>query len=222
MTARRPPDPRVAALAAFEDRLAHYRTLGHDREAAASWVADALPAAATPVLDVGTGKGLVALELARRGVEVVSVDPDAAELALARARVEAAAPPGPVRFIHGSVADLPDEWNSFPAAVMMDVLHHLERAEEVFTAITRRVRSGGVFVVAEFDPPGFELVSKVHREEGRHHRVGPVTVAAAVSLLDRLGWTAGVRHHDHLHELLVFHRAVEAQTGGYPGDHAQL
>lgn len=222
MTARRPSNPRAAALAAFEDRLAQYRALGHDREAAVSWVVDAVPTAAFPVLDVGTGKGMVALELARRGVEVVSVDPDTSELALAMARVKAAAPPGAVRFIHGSVAELPDELNSFPAAVMMDVLHHLERPDEVFTALTGRVQPGGVFVVAEFDAPGFELVAKVHREEGRDHRVGPVTVAAAVSLLDRLGWTAGVRHHAHLHELLVFHRAVKAETGGCTGDQARL
>ncbi len=187
-----------------------------------AWVVDAVPAAASPVLDVGTGKGLVALELARRGVEVVSADPEAGELAIARARVAAAAPPGRVHFIHGSVTELPDEWNSFPAAVMMDVLHHLEHPEEVFTALARRVRSKAVIVVAEFDAPGFELVARVHREEGRDHRVGPVTVAAAVSLLDRLGWTVGVRQHAHLHELLVFHRAVEAQIGGCRGDGAEL
>lgn len=207
MNARRPPDPQAIALAAFENRLAHYRALGHDREAAVRWVVDTLPAAATRVLDVGTGKGLVALELARRGVEVVSVDPDAAELALARARIEAAAPPGPVRFLHCSVADLLPGWGPLPAAVMMDVLHHLGPPEPVFFALTRLVAPGGVLVVAEFDPQGFELVARVHRQEGRDHRVGPVTMAVALSLLSHLGWTAGVRHNGHLHELLVFYRA---------------
>ncbi|MEP0775598.1 MAG: class I SAM-dependent methyltransferase [Acidobacteriota bacterium] len=206
MAVAAPSSPLVAALAAFEARLDHYRGLGHDREAAVRWVVDALPAAVRRVLDVGTGKGLVALELARRGVEVVTVDPDAAELALARARVSAAAPPGPVCFVQGDVADLGGEGGPFAAAVMMDVLHHLAEPDRVFAALTRLVAPEGVLVVAEFDAAGFELVARVHRAEGRTHRVGPVTMARATELLADLGWRLMAHEEAHLHERRIFHR----------------
>ena len=60
--------------------------------------------AASSVLDVGCGTGSLASALAGRGAEVVGVDPAAASLAVARTKPHA----DRVRWLHGTVADVPD------------------------------------------------------------------------------------------------------------------
>ena len=72
------------------ERLAVYRDEGHDREAAMRFVVDSAGQIRPPVLDVGTGQGLVAMELARRGLPVASVDVEEEYLRVAHLNAVAA------------------------------------------------------------------------------------------------------------------------------------
>ena len=74
------PFPSGDAYQAQFDALA---AQGHDVHGEAAFV---LRLAPRSVLDAGCGTGRVAIELSRRGVEVVGVDVDAAMLATARSR----------------------------------------------------------------------------------------------------------------------------------------
>jgi SAM-dependent methyltransferase len=81
---------------------------GQDVHGEASFVAGLAPAS---VLDAGCGTGRVAIELARRGIEVVGVDNDASMLATARARGPA------VTWVEADVTAL-DLDRTFDVAVM--------------------------------------------------------------------------------------------------------
>ena len=67
----------------YNERVAVYRRLGHDRESAIRFVVDIAEPLTVPVLDVGTGKGFTTIEIARRGVPVTSVDPSPEEIRIA-------------------------------------------------------------------------------------------------------------------------------------------
>ena len=171
---------------AFEARTAQYRALGYDRVAAARFVAGAIPLAG-PALDVGTGKGLLAVELARLGLDVVSVDVDASDLPLASQLAGEAGVGEKVRFLHRDAARLPFRRGHFGCAAMMDVLHHIDDPRPVLAEMARTVRVGGVVVVADFTPEGFRLVARVHRADGRVHSESGVTVEQARVLLEQEG-----------------------------------
>ncbi len=82
-----------------------------------------------PVLEVGTGTGRVALELARHGHDVVAVDPSAAMLRRARAKAEDEGLD--VRFIEGRVTDLSLEAEMYGFVVVgADVFLYCEEGEE--------------------------------------------------------------------------------------------
>lgn len=66
---------------AYDERFERLAAAGHDVHGEASFVEALAPRS---VLDAGCGTGRVAIELARRGVEVVGVDVDASMLAAAR------------------------------------------------------------------------------------------------------------------------------------------
>ncbi|NMB77269.1 MAG: class I SAM-dependent methyltransferase [Myxococcales bacterium] len=152
-------------LRAFHARNVEYLRLGHDRLAAARFVVDAAIELRGPALDVGTGKGLLAIELARRGLEVVSIDVDDQERGLARLLADDAGLASRITFEDGNAAKLPYADGRFGCVAMTDVLHHLADPHPVLREMARVVNVGGILLIAEFDEQGFELVSRVHRAE---------------------------------------------------------
>jgi ubiquinone/menaquinone biosynthesis C-methylase UbiE len=151
---------------AFLARSAAYERAGYDRHAAARFVAGLIPAAGLPVLDVGTGKGLLALAFAEREARVTSVDPDPEEQALAALLASEAGLDHRLSLVRGDAAHLPHPDATFAAAVSMDVLHHLTNPQPVLREMARVVRPGGTILLADFSDEGFDMVSRVHRMEG--------------------------------------------------------
>jgi tRNA-Thr(GGU) m(6)t(6)A37 methyltransferase TsaA len=192
--------------AAFLARTEQYRKLGFDRFGAAEFIAAAAGPLTGPVLDVGTGRGLTAMSLARRGLDVVSVDPDTSEQALAAHLAEEAGLSARIRFVSGDAASVAYPPGHFGSAVLAEVLHHLPGPLPVLEVVGRLVRLGGTIVLAEFDRAGFDLVASVHREEGGEHPVSGFTLDAAVEWLATAGYRVRTRTAGHLHDIAVLVR----------------
>jgi ubiquinone/menaquinone biosynthesis C-methylase UbiE len=192
---------------AFIRRTQRFLDLGYDRHAAAEFVAALADPAASPVLDVGTGKGLLAIALARRGLDVVSVDVSRDDSDLAVFLAEEADVIARVKFMVLDASNLPFPNDHFGCIAMMDVLHHLMEGESVLQEISRTLRPGGTLVVADFTQEGFDLIARVHREDGREHPVGPVTLDWASSWLQGEGFVRGPETTDHLQRAIVFSKA---------------
>lgn len=106
-------DPRLAEL---------YDLLDPDRSDLEHYVALAEEHGARRVVDLGCGTGVLALLLARRGLDVVGVDPATASLEVARAKPGA----GRVRWIDGDARSLP------PLALAADLLVMTGNVAQVF------------------------------------------------------------------------------------------
>jgi ubiquinone/menaquinone biosynthesis C-methylase UbiE len=192
---------------AFIRRTQRYLDLGYDRHAASAFVARLAGQVAGPVLDVGTGKGLLAIALARRGLDVVSVDVSTADFDLAVSLAEEADVVARVRFMVLDASNLPFPNDHFGCVAMMDVLHHLGEGEPVLKEARRMLRPGGTLIVADFTQEGFDLIARVHREDGREHPVGPVTLDWASTWLQREGLVRVSETTSHLQRAIVFSAA---------------
>lgn len=99
---------------------------------------------ATSVLDVGCGTGVLACRLARRGIEVIGVDPARASLDIARSKRGAES----VRWIVGTTADVPA--GSADLATMTGNVSQVFLTDDGWSStlrdIARSLRPGGVFV----------------------------------------------------------------------------
>jgi SAM-dependent methyltransferase len=134
-------DPRLASI---------YDALDPDRSDLDVYAAMAAEFGARSVLDVGCGTGTFACLLARRGLDVVGVDPAAASLAVARSKPGAAA----VRWLLGDATSLPP--------VQVDLVTMTGNVAQVFatdddwSATLRGVRTalrpGGRLVFETRDP----------------------------------------------------------------------
>jgi ubiquinone/menaquinone biosynthesis C-methylase UbiE len=202
----------VRRKAAFLARAERYLSLGFDRFAAAEFVVGAGGRLSGPALDIGTGKGLTALALARRGLEVISVDTDAEEQSLAFFLAAEAGLGDHVRFVCGDASGLsfPDEY--FGCAVMADALHHLQDPAPVFKETARILKPSGILILADFSAEGFELVARVHREEGREHPVSGVTMESAAAFLSGREFEVTVRCSSHKHDVLVLTKKKEKRV----------
>jgi len=189
--------------AAFRARTEHYASLGFDRIAAADFVIGTGGRLSGPALDVGTGKGLTAMALARRGLEVVSVDPDADEQALALLLADEAGLADRIRFVNGDASGLAFSGGHFGCAAMVEVLHHLHDPGPVLEETGRVLRLGGTLILADFSSEGFDLVARVHRGEGREHPVSGVTPKSAAAFLSKRGFAVEARLSGHKHDVIV-------------------
>lgn len=198
-------------LSAFRARNDQYLSLGHDRLAAASFVVASAGELRGPALDVGTGKGLLAVELARRGLDVVSIDVEEKERELAMLLAQEQGLASRITFERADAARLPYANEQFGCVAMMDVLHHLDDPGPVLREMIRVVQVGGTVLIADFDEQGFDCVSRVHRVEGREHPRTAATVSAAAEELGGVGLCCAARAHGHQHEVLVLQKLPARQ-----------
>lgn len=98
------------------------------------------------VLDLGTGTGSIAADLAPVVSRVIAVDREQAMLDAAAARLEGV---DNVELIQASLEDLPLEEQSVDAAIALLVLHHQPTIRPVLREAWRVLRPCGRFVVLE-------------------------------------------------------------------------
>lgn len=106
------------------------------------------------VLEIGSGPGELALEVARRlpGGEVVGVDLAAAMIDRASERARAERLDQRVRFQLADAAALPLANDSFDVVVSTLSLHHWSDPAAVFAEIARVLRPGGVALIYDLRP----------------------------------------------------------------------
>ncbi len=172
----------------FFKRIEIYMEQGFDRQRAISFIIDNAEPVEEPVLDIGTGKGLAAIEIARRGFPVTSVDISEEELQVAFLNARAANVDGNIRFHIGDANKLPFEDGHFQLVTMVNVLHHLDEFKGIFKEVSRVLIPGGRFVVADFTESGFEIMDRIHSTEGREHsRLNTVAMDDIVDILPKFG-----------------------------------
>jgi ubiquinone/menaquinone biosynthesis C-methylase UbiE len=193
------PEDLARRTEAFFKRREAFAVLGHDGGRAAALVLDGAGPLEGPVLDVGSGMGVMARELARRGLEVESVDVNAEDQEVAASLTTGTGLETRVRFTPADGAALPFPDGAFASAVSFNVLHHLADGASVLREVVRVVRPGGVLVLADFTAEGFDFAARVHVAEGATHPEGPVTLDWARGFLAALGLVergAGEAHHE--------------------------
>jgi ubiquinone/menaquinone biosynthesis C-methylase UbiE len=153
----------------YQERVAVYRDYGHDREEAIRFVIDSAGAIEQPVLDIGSGKGFAALEIARRGIPVKGVDVSEDELTFAYLNARAAGLDSLIEFHVSDARELPFEDGEFKLVTMVNVLHHLDDFYGVLPEVSRVLSGGGKFLLADFTDEGFTILDRVHEAEQRSH-----------------------------------------------------
>lgn len=169
----------------YLERIGIFKDAGCDME----FERDALLEQASPVsgsiLEVGTGKGHFAIALAKKGYSLTSVDLSEEEQKYAKLN---AAYFHLLDYIDFQIADaehLPFEDQSFDMVFSVNAIHHFSHPYKAVDEMIRVMKTTGKLVISDFSREGFDLVAKIHQQEGREHQKGE----AAVN--DLCGYIAG-------------------------------
>jgi ubiquinone/menaquinone biosynthesis C-methylase UbiE len=146
---------RIYDVAARRLLRGFYRRLAEE-------IAASAPADAT-VLDVGTGPGVLLVELARRrpDLRLTGVDLSADMVSAARRNVREFG--DRVSAGVGSVTDLPFDDRSFDLIVSSLSLHHWDHPETAVPELARVLRPGGRLCIFDFRFAPFELLDTAAR-----------------------------------------------------------
>lgn len=136
------------------DRMGAVMSFGQDPRWRRALVEALQPGPGQRVLDVATGTGMVAFELARRGCEVVGIDQSEQMLGQARAKL-AAAPrlAERVSFVQGEAERLPFAEGEFDALSFTYLLRYVDDRAATLAELARVVRPGGRIGMLEFGVP---------------------------------------------------------------------
>jgi demethylmenaquinone methyltransferase / 2-methoxy-6-polyprenyl-1,4-benzoquinol methylase len=148
-----------AGLPERYDELASWLSFGQDPRWRRAMVGALRVGPDARVLDVATGTGMVACELAARyGSAVVGLDQSAQMLARARAKVAADPRLSPrVEFVLGEAESLPFEDGEFDGLTFTYLLRYVEDPAATMRELARVVRPGGTIASLEFAVPRFRV-----------------------------------------------------------------
>jgi ubiquinone/menaquinone biosynthesis C-methylase UbiE len=157
------------ALNRYLARQVAYKKSGCDPQGESWFVIEkALPLDGA-ILEVGSGQGYFARNLAERGYHLTGVDPCADDIAIARWNLERAGVSSMVDLKVAGGERLPFSDHVFDVIFSVKVLHHLQSPFKVIDEMLRVVSPAGKIVISDFSEDGFSLVEKIHQMEGETH-----------------------------------------------------
>ncbi len=176
MTASTDSPRKRHALELFSDLPGRYHRMGavlsfgQDPRWRRALVDAVAPRPGQRVLDVATGTGLVAFELARRGCEVVGVDQSEEMLSGARAALERRPSLAHrVLFVRGEAEDLQFGDGEFDAVTFTYLLRYVDDRLATMRELARVLKPGGRIGMVEFavpPVPALRAAWRVHTRAG--------------------------------------------------------
>jgi demethylmenaquinone methyltransferase/2-methoxy-6-polyprenyl-1,4-benzoquinol methylase len=142
-----------AGIAPEYDRMGSVLSLGRDPSWRRFLVSRVNAIPGSWVLDVATGTGLVARELAERNVRVVGVDQSPAMLRRGHAAIRRDGLAERVRFVLAQAQTLPFPDETFDALTFTYLLRYVEDPAATLRELARVLRPGSVMASLEFHVP---------------------------------------------------------------------
>lgn len=141
------------SIAPGYDRMGAVLSLGQDPRWRRFLVSRVRAIPGSWVLDVASGTGLVARELARRRLRVVALEPSRAMMRRGVEAVRRAGLEDRIRFVAGRAEALPFPDGTFDAVTFTYLLRYVEDPAATVAELARVLRLGGVLAGLEFHVP---------------------------------------------------------------------
>ena len=115
------------------------------------------------VLDVGTGRGVMAIILALQGYNVITGEPEGVYWADWNSSAKKVGVEDKITFRSVDAENLSFNDNSFDAVILYTTFHHINKRKRAIHELLRITKPDGTLVIIELTEKGVELVRKKFR-----------------------------------------------------------
>lgn len=165
-----------------------YKTYGYDNEKERLFIIAAGCPIKGRMLEAGTGKGYLTLELAKKGYEFTTYDIDPEIQRIAKMNLAHAGLIDSVNLVIEGKDRLSFEDKSFDVIFCVNTLHHLEKSAEVLDEFLRILSDNGKLILSDFTEKTFKIMDLVHASEGGKHEVIGWTMDTAYDYIKGKGY----------------------------------
>ncbi|MBN2755357.1 MAG: class I SAM-dependent methyltransferase [Candidatus Goldbacteria bacterium] len=171
----------------YLSRLELYKSYGYDNEKERLFIINAAEPFGGSVLEAGTGKGHLALAIAKKGHKLITYDVDDTNQRYARMNIDSAGLSEKVKFLIESKEKLSFKDNSFDTVFCVNTLHHLRDSAIVLDELIRVLSDNGKFILSDFTKKAFDVMDVIHRNDGNEHEVVGWSMDKAAEFLKSKG-----------------------------------
>ena len=169
----------------IELRLKQYKDLGYDIVESRKYVLGCAGTLIPSILELGTGKGHMAAEIARAGCSLTSVDNDSEMLEISRSWLIKHGLLDKVDLVCDNIENLKFPNNSFSTIVSIDLWHHLLNHEKALDEMFRVWNGNGKLIVSDMNREALDIVNQVHALEGKSHPEGKISIEKLEEILKK-------------------------------------
>jgi SAM-dependent methyltransferase len=179
-------------------------------------------------LDIGCGSGLFSIAASRLGAEKVlgiDIDPVSVETSRENAK-QWLKGGGDISFVHGSALDAAqmDALGMFDIVYSWGVLHHTGNMERSIENTVRRVKSGGLLMIAIYNrhssSAGWKLVKWLYNRSNRFGQRLLIWIFTPIIFVAK--WIATGENPLKVRRGMEFMHNVIDWVGGYPYEYASI
>ena len=183
-----------------QDRLKLFKKYGYDIPRARNLILTKAKLAEGEILEVGTGKGHMAIVLAKKGFKLISIDLDRKARHIARTGLKAMKLDKLVTLKIMNAERLQYKDNSFDSVISVNFIHHAKNPSKCLKEMIRVTRNK--LIIADINKKGERIMEKVHRLDGHSHAASKMSLEGIGAFLKRAGMKVKV-YRDTCQTILI-------------------
>lgn len=197
------------AIKESQTRLRLFKKYGYDIPKARNFILAKAKLTKGRILEVGTGKGHLAVVLAKKAFKFVSIDLDKnaqkiAKEILKNLRLD--------KFVVLKIMDaerlrFPDGY--FDSVISVNFIHHAKNPSKCINEMVRVTRDK--LVIADLNKKGERIMKKVHGLDGHKHYASKMSLSSVRTLLEKLGMSVKT-YYDSCQIVLVAQKGAENEV----------
>jgi len=173
------------ALKQDQNRLKLFKRYGYDIPRARRFILTRAKISGGRILEVGTGRGHMAVELAKNGLQVDSVDldrkaQDAAKLKLKSLKLDTYVS---LKIMNAERLTYKD--NSFDQVISVNFIHHAKNPGKCLKEMMRVFKNK--LIIVDLNKRGEKVMEKVHALDGHIHAASKMSMPGVKAYLEKAG-----------------------------------
>jgi len=187
-------------------RLKLFKKYGYDIPKARDFIlSKAKLAKDSSMLEVGTGKGHMAIALAKKGFELISIDLDRKAQDIAKMHLKTMKLGKSVTLKIMNAERLRYKDNYFDYVISVNFIHHAKNPSRCLKEMIRLTQNK--LIIADINKRGERIMEKVHRLDGHDHEISKMSLKEIEILLKKTGMKVRV-YRDSCQTVLIARKGV--------------